>query len=141
MGIMKSRWGALGLGVILAPLVAVQAETSPTQSVHGADVDCTACHTADRATLERDPRAAASLVVSDLEDRCSVCHDQGLSHQTKIRPIKDVPGALRLSAEGLITCPTCHFVHGEQNPFGNFVRIDNSRGGLCLTCHYLSELE
>jgi len=52
-----------------------------------------------------------------------------------------VPDALPLSVEGLITCATCHFMHGEQAPFRDFVRIENSRGGLCLTCHDLSELE
>jgi hypothetical protein len=32
-------------------------------------------------------------------------------------------------------------MHGESNTFGDFVRIDNRRGGLCLTCHQLEELQ
>jgi predicted CXXCH cytochrome family protein len=52
-----------------------------------------------------------------------------------------VPDTLPLSRDGLITCATCHFIHGEKNPYGDFVRMDNTRGGLCLTCHELKELQ
>ena len=69
------------------------------------------------------------------------CHDEGPSHLTGVAPKKAVPDTLRLSQEGLITCATCHFAHGEQNPHNDFLRMDNSRGALCLTCHELSELE
>jgi hypothetical protein len=109
--------------------------------VHRPDVDCRSCHTVERDVLEQDRAAARTLLASDLEERCILCHgNEGPSHHTGVRPTKPVPETLPLSAEGLITCATCHWVHGEQNPFGDFVRINNARGGLCLTCHELSEL-
>jgi predicted CXXCH cytochrome family protein len=111
------------------------------ENVHRPDANCGACHTADRDTLERDPIAARAALVPDLEERCARCHDEGPSHRTDIPPRKAVPDTLPLSVGGTITCSTCHFVHGEQNPFGDFLRIDNSRGALCLTCHELSELQ
>jgi hypothetical protein len=127
------------LGVWLAEALAAKPRGP---NVHRPGADCLACHTADGATLEREPTAARALIAADLGERCLLCHgDQGPSHHTGIRPRKPVPAALPLSIEGLITCATCHFVHGEQAPFEDFVRIENSRGGLCLTCHDLSELE
>ena len=127
------------VGVLLA---AVQAKPKG-DTVHRPDADCAGCHTAERAALEADPAAArTSLLVPDIDDRCNGCHsDEGPSHHVGIRPRKPVPDTLPLSRSGLITCSTCHFVHGERNPYGDFVRIDNARGGLCLTCHELSELQ
>jgi hypothetical protein len=111
-------------------------------NVHRPDGDCRACHTADRDTLDGDRAAARTFLAADLEPRCLLCHgDQGPSHHTGILPRKPVPDILPLSPEGLITCATCHFMHGEPAPFVDFVRIDNTRGGLCLACHALSELE
>ncbi len=51
-----------------------------------------------------------------------------------------VPDTLPLSGDGKVACATCHFMHGEDNRFGDFLRIDNRRGKLCLTCHRISEL-
>jgi predicted CXXCH cytochrome family protein len=129
--------------LLLVPLATwVLAKRPEGENVHRPDGDCTACHTAERAVLERDPAAARALLAADLEQRCLRCHgDQGPSHRTGIRPRKPVPDTLPLSAADLITCATCHFMHGESNSWGAFVRIDNSRGGLCLTCHELAELE
>jgi hypothetical protein len=110
-------------------------------NVHQQDAECRGCHTVDRGMLEQDRVGARTQLAADLEERCISCHDdEGPSHHTGIRPTKPVPDVLPLSSEGLITCATCHFVHGEQNPFGDFVRINNTRGGLCLTCHELSDL-
>lgn len=131
----------VGLLLLAAAFAVVQAAPKGG-NVHQSQADCTGCHTADRATLEHDPRAAPALIVSDVDARCSGCHDdEGPSHHVGVRPAKPVPEALPLSASGLITCATCHFVHGERNLFGAFVRVDNSRGGLCLTCHTLAELQ
>ena len=91
--------------------------------------------------LEGNPVAAPHQLVPDVEERCTACHDEGPSHRTGLPPRKPVPDALPLSDSGLITCATCHFMHGERDPFGDFVRLDNSRGGLCLTCHQLEELQ
>src|SRR5262249_36831890 len=153
VALMKTRWRGPGVGsrwgwrllvpVLLATLLAVVwAKKPPGENVHRADADCSGCHTADQATLERDGIAARAHLAADLEERCILCHnDEGPSHHTGIRPKKPVPDILPLSAEGLITCATCHFVHGEPNALDDFLRIDNRRGGLCLTCHELSELQ
>jgi hypothetical protein len=145
---MEERREWLGRGswwiapvLLLVPAVVV-AKKVTGQNVHRPESECTACHSNDRAVLEQDPVAARALLAPDLEERCFVCHgDEGPSHHTGIRPRGRVPESLPLSVEGLITCATCHFMHGEQNAGSSFVRIENSRGGLCLTCHTLSELE
>jgi mono/diheme cytochrome c family protein len=112
------------------------------ENVHRLEGDCVVCHGAERAALERDTAAAGSVLAADLEARCLVCHgDEGPSHRTGIRPRKPVPAFLPLSPEGLVTCATCHFMHSEPQAFRDFVRVENSRGGLCLTCHELSELQ
>src|SRR5262249_56156233 len=93
---------------------------------------CTSCHTADAAVCGGDGGGARGLLAADLEERCILCHgNEGPSHHTGIRPRGAVPDTLPLSAEGLITCATCHFVHGEPEAVGESLRIDNSRGGLC----------
>lgn len=141
LGSWRARWPGLAVVLSVAALHAVLAEGTTGESVHRPDADCRSCHTAGRDVLERDRDAARTLLAADLEARCMLCHgNEGPSHHTGIRPVKPVPATLPLSGEGLITCATCHFIHGEQNPFGDYVRIDNARGGLCLTCHELSEL-
>ena len=141
VGLSRVGWALLAF-LLLVPLALVLAKGPKGENVHRPDADCTACHTSERAALEEDRVAARARLAPDLEERCILCHgDEGPSHHTGIRPVKPVPDTLPLSAEGLITCATCHFVHGEPNAFRDFVRIENSRGGLCLTCHELSELE
>jgi hypothetical protein len=137
---MRERWwwGAL----LAAPLAVASAGGPRRENVHRPDADCTTCHTADRGLLEGDRTAARRLVAADVDGRCAACHDdEGPSHRTGIAPRKPVPEVLPLSADGRITCATCHFVHGEPDSFAAFERIDNARGGLCLTCHELAELE
>ena len=149
---MQAQWrearrhrhiGGVVAGLGLAALSFSVARATPKgDNVHRADAACAACHTAEHATIAADPQAArTTLLAPDVENRCYACHDEGPSHHTGIRPKKPVPESLPLSSSGLITCNTCHFVHGDQNPFGDFLRINNSRGGLCLTCHELSELQ
>jgi len=128
-----------GLVLLVASLSSVQAK--PTgENLHVPNANCAHCHTADRPVLEQDPVAAPHQLVPDVEQRCNACHDEGPSHRTGMPPHSTVP-ELPLSDSGLITCATCHFIHGEKNPYGDFVRIDNARGGLCLTCHKLEELQ
>jgi len=133
---------AAALLVLAVSLAVVEAKPKGA-NVHRADADCASCHTGERTALQTDPSAArTSLLVENIDDRCSACHDdEGPSHHVGIRPKKPVPDTLPLSGSGMIACFTCHFIHGERNPFGDFVRIDNARGGLCLTCHELSELQ
>jgi hypothetical protein len=111
------------------------------EDVHRADANCRICHTADRAVLNSNPARARTLLIPDLEAACNRCHgEEGPSHKTGIPAKTNVPAILPLSPDGKITCATCHFMHGEDNRFGAFLRIDNHRGKLCLTCHRMSEL-
>lgn len=129
---------SLGVAVALAAVVLARPRG---EDVHRLDGPCETCHTADAATLHGDPAVARTLVAPDLEARCVACHgDEGPSHKTGVEPAKPVTDALPL-AEGKITCATCHFMHGEGNRTEDFCRIDNRRGGLCLTCHELAELQ
>src|SRR5262249_31373666 len=128
--------------LILALLAVPPAHAkSQGENVHRSDSRCEACHTTDATTLHADPAAASRLLAPDLEARCAACHgDEGPSHETGIPP-RPPPPALPLSDQGRITCATCHYMHGESNDFGDFVRIDNRRGALCLTCHERWELQ
>ena len=134
-----ARIAPLALVVLLA--AAIAHARAHGDDVHHAPDRCEACHTADAATLHADPAPAARLLAPDLEARCAACHgDEGPSHQTGVPPKPPPPSGLPL-ADGRISCATCHYMHGESNTFGDFVRLDNRRGGLCLTCHELSELQ
>ena len=132
--------GLLILGALLA--VPSRARSAP-QDAHRPEADCRFCHaTAAAATLRQDPAVARTLLPQDLDARCAACHNPlDASHKTGVTPKNSVPASLPLSAGGQVTCATCHFMHGENNAFGDFVRVDNRRGGLCLTCHELSELQ
>jgi hypothetical protein len=134
-------WPLSILVLLVASLAVVQARPQH-ENVHRPDAECAGCHTAERPQLAADAAAARMNLAADIDARCSACHDdEGPSHHVGILPHKPVPATLPLSSSGLIMCATCHFVHGERDPVGNFVRIDNSRGGLCLTCHELAELQ
>ena len=104
--------------------------------------DSTTLLAAARALLEQDRVAARTQLLPDVDERCNTCHgDEGPSHRVGIAPRGGLPETLPLSSRGTIMCATCHYIHGERNPFGDFVRVDNSRGALCLTCHKLEELQ
>lgn len=127
--------------VLLLVLFAAAGAKPHGDNVHRADGNCLACHTTDAATLSADKAAAKTALAPDLEARCAHCHDEGPSHRTGIRPLKSEPRDLPLAADGTIGCATCHFLHGERDDFSDFLRLDNRRGGLCLSCHELSELQ
>jgi len=136
-------WGSYALvPVFIVGLAAVAAAVKKgVDNVHRPEADCLECHTVDRTTLEGEHAKARAQLAADLESRCFTCHDEGPSHHTGIKPTMPVPDTLPLSVEGLITCATCHFLHGEPNAVGDALRINNDRGALCLTCHKLSELQ
>lgn len=136
-----ARRCATAIAIVLSLLVASAVAKKPHgEDVHRSDGDCRACHTADAAVLKQDPAAAGAALAPDLEVRCVACHDEGPSHRTGIRPVRSEPPALPLAPDGTIGCATCHFMHGENDTFGDFLRVDNRQGGLCLSCHELSEL-
>jgi hypothetical protein len=127
--------------LLLLLLASADARRDPGPDVHRPDADCRTCHTADAAALKRDPVMARSALVPDLDAHCMACHaGEGPSHKTGVRPRATVPAGLPLSGDGLITCATCHFMHGEGDRAHDYQRIDNRRGQLCLTCHSMSEL-
>jgi hypothetical protein len=134
-------WAALLPFLVVCMAGVATAVRHGVDDVHRPDADCLQCHTVDRATLETEHAAARAKLAPDLESRCFTCHDEGPSHHTGIKPTMPVPETLPLSVEGLITCATCHFLHGEPNAVGDALRINNDRGALCLTCHKLSELQ
>jgi hypothetical protein len=138
---MQAHRRTVSAFTLLAMSLGLAQAKTEREDVHKPEVDCARCHTVGRPVLEENPAAAPHQVVPDVEQRCTACHDEGPSHRTGLPPAKPVPDILPLSDTGLITCSTCHFVHGERNPYGDFVRIDNSRGALCLTCHKLEELQ
>jgi predicted CXXCH cytochrome family protein len=134
-------WAVFALA-LQVPLFAVVQAKPKSENVHTPNTDCARCHTMDRAMIEGNVATASTHVVPDVEAQCNACHgDEGPSHRTGMPPRQPIPETLPLSSSGMITCSTCHFVHGEPNPFGAFVRIDNSRGALCLTCHRLEDLQ
>jgi hypothetical protein len=138
------RSSLLVLGIMAAlSLVTITLAAAPRgEDVHRADANCRVCHTADRATLNGNPARARTLLVPNLEATCNRCHgSEGPSHKTGMRAAMKVPAALPLDPGGIVTCATCHFLHGENNQFGDFLRIDNRRGKLCLSCHKISDLK
>ncbi len=138
-----TAWVVLLLGAALILLPCGSPAAKPHgEDVHRRDGDCMACHTRDAAELTADPSAARTALAPDLEARCNRCHgDEGPSHKTGIVPKRAEPSELPLASDGTISCATCHYMHGESNAFGDFLRLDNHRGGLCLSCHELSELQ
>src|SRR6266568_3502309 len=140
----RRRWGRLmaagcaGASFLmgLSPAAAPRGE-----DVHRADANCRVCHTADRTTLNSNPARARVLLIPNLEATCNRCHgSEGPSHKTGMKATTRVPADLPLDPDGIVGCATCHFMHGENNRFGDFLRIDNRRGKLCLSCHKISEL-
>ncbi len=127
---------------VAALLAIADAKPVPGPDVHRPDADCRFCHTADAAALHADSTLARTALVPDLEARCLRCHGgEGPSHPTGMRPGRPVPPELPLSRDGLVTCSTCHWLHGEGERARDYERIDNRRGRLCLSCHTLKELQ
>lgn len=103
---------------------------------------CLSCHSTDEPTLRARASAQDPMLAPDVDARCASCHDPlDASHRVGVTPKKSVPAALPLSPEGKVICATCHFMHAENDAFGDFVRIDNRKGALCLTCHDLADLQ
>jgi hypothetical protein len=133
---------ALSTAVLVLALAATLAAKATGENPHRRDGGaCRSCHTLDAGALNADPAAAKTAVIPDLEGACDRCHDEGPSHKTGILPKKPEPAGLPLDPDGTIGCPTCHWMHGDHDDFGAFLRVDNRKGGLCLSCHQLSELQ
>ncbi len=71
-----------------------------------------------------------------IDTECIRCHYDGpVTHPVGIPNTKKQAPDLPLSADGKITCVTCHVGHSQQDRFGMLLRKDNRKGGLCLSCH------
>ncbi|MFQ5805571.1 MAG: cytochrome c3 family protein [Phycisphaerae bacterium] len=113
---------------------------------------CLSCHDGSIAlglTLDRpltDPIAMTHLYIptgpADLTNDLSDDHpiglryDRALSNRDRqIRPPELVDHRIQLGRRGELECIACHQPH--NNELGNFLRITEREGALCLTCHDL----
>lgn len=104
-------------------------------NAHPFGTPCTSCHTAPKASLVGTSPAAHAMVAT-IDAECLRCHYDGpITHPVGIPNTKIQAPDLPLSAEGKITCVTCHYGHDNQNIHGQLLRKDNRRGALCLSCH------
>ncbi|MFH1289054.1 MAG: hypothetical protein ABII25_10250 [bacterium] len=107
---------------------------------------CSQCHIMDD-TRSKTPRFKKSVT-----DLCiKPCHSGGalgVSHPVEVVPDFKVPDFLPLE-NGEVTCGTCHNPHsspiiktksliGWKGGKSYFLRVDNSHGELCRTCHEAS---
>lgn len=98
---------------------------------------CALCH-------QGDPSSALSIAQTSLSQACRRCHqkifDSGYMHPVDIAPQKVmIPRDMPLSRNGLLTCNTCHDVHGDYlRPDGSqsyFLRRNVSGKAFCAACH------
>ncbi|HLK57416.1 MAG TPA: cytochrome c3 family protein [Chthonomonadaceae bacterium] len=104
--------------------------------VHTTNQKCETCHTRSQAALAHATPVETHAIKVGVDTECLRCHYDGpVTHPIGIPNTKKKAPDLPLSAEGNITCVTCHIGHKQQDRFGVLLRKDNRRGGLCLSCH------
>lgn len=121
-----------------------------------ASKQCLSCHDGSialGATLDR-PAADAirmthpfmptgpSNLTNDLSDDhpIGLRYDRSVSNRDRqIRPPQLVDSRIVLGDRGELECTACHDPH--SNELGNFLRITERQGALCLTCHDLDGWE
>jgi len=96
--------------------------------------ECQDCHT----DYKKDPKS----LIEPVTDICKGCHDQITLRSS--HPADIYPGAITVPADmplrdGMITCATCHDIHGGyQNVFGEkayFLRRPYTGRSFCISCH------
>ncbi len=119
---------------------------------------CLQCH-------GEEPPDPGGSFKKDIVTLCRECHSvvHQMSHPVDIRPGGDVQALLPLDQEGTITCATCHDPHSEPfsaEPYVSrslverlkglfssdgfltyFLRMPNTQGQLCLSCHSGGEVD
>ncbi len=111
---------------------------------------CLSCHDGSIAlglTLDRpatDPISMTHPYIpsgpSDLTNDLSDDHPVGLRYDrslanrdAQIRPRELVDHRIKLGQRGELECTACHDPHNDE--LGNFLRITEHSGALCITCH------
>ena len=103
---LDSIRAVLAAGLLCFVLPTWSAASAADPDAH--DFACDSCHLAQ----EIDAGNAGQLVADEAE-LCQGCHQNAVaaSHPIGIRPAMEIPGEFPLSADGEITCSTCHRVH------------------------------
>jgi len=105
-------------------------------NAHTSGQKCETCHTKPKDVLAHATPVETRALKAAVDTECMRCHYDGpVSHPVGMANNKKKAPDLPLSADGKITCVTCHIGHNEQNRFGAMLRKDNRRGGLCTSCH------
>ncbi len=103
---------------------------------HKSNRPCASCHADIKLPGSNVGPSQSHVMKTDIDTECLRCHYDGpITHPiglpNKFKKASDLP----LSADGKITCITCHVGHDQQDRFGNLLRKSNRHGGLCLSCH------
>lgn len=105
-------------------------------NAHTSSQRCETCHTSPQSVLAHATPVEARTMKTGIDTECIRCHYDGpVTHPVGIPNTKKQAPDLPLSADGKITCVTCHVGHSQQDRFGMLLRKDNRKGGLCLSCH------
>jgi predicted CXXCH cytochrome family protein len=103
---------------------------------HTSNQGCEACHAESAPRLAHATPVETRMLKAGIGTECLRCHYDGpVTHPTGIPNTKKKAPDLPLSADGKITCVTCHIGHKQNDRFGAMLRKDNRRGSLCLSCH------
>lgn len=101
---------------------------SCTQIIHISQRhDCLNCH-------DSAPGGVRPALKSGINSLCSGCHPERISsgeHRVDVKPRGDAKG-LPLSAQGKVTCATCHEPHGLT---GHVKLLRMNPAQLCMACH------
>jgi predicted CXXCH cytochrome family protein len=105
-------------------------------NAHSSGKRCETCHTKSEAQLAHATPVEVRQLKTAVDSECLRCHYSGpVTHPIGVPNTKKKAPDLPLSADGKITCITCHVGHKDADRFGVLLRKDNRKGGLCLSCH------
>lgn len=135
---MKMRHALLLIlaAIVMPPSLALAIHDDP------GDTQCLDCH----QTLPFDRKKLA--YTEDIGTTCKKCHPtfpcgsgnntDSFSHPLEVTPSMAIPQDMPLTAEGKMTCITCHSYHAEfwDAEYNNESLLRRTKGmKLCHTCH------